>query len=148
MATAVRNLHVNAPAEQVWEYLQTPGSIVEWWPDCEEIHDITRRSDGALTFKWTDKPAGVSCHGEIAETVEEPGKTLALHLTGDLCGDLHWRVRGENGGTDLVLESDYDLPVRSLIPFLSPVRILTFQQDEADAIVEKVREHFNGEYNA
>lgn len=142
MATAIRSLHVNATAAQVWEYLQTPANIVEWWPDCEEVHDVVRRDDMHLSLKWTDKPAGVLCHGEIAETIEEPGKALDLRLTGDLCGELHWQIRGENGSTDIVFESDYDLPVRSLIPILSPVRILNFQQDEADRIVEKVCEHF------
>jgi hypothetical protein len=145
MPTAVRRIHVNVPTEQVWDFLQTPGSIVEWWPDCVEIHDVTRRGDGEVTFGWTDKPAAVTCHGEIVETVEVPGKSLVLHLVGDLCGDLHWRISSENGGTDLVFESDYDLPVRALLPFLSPFRILTFQQDEADKIAEKIREHFDHE---
>ena len=143
MSIAVRSMHLNALAEQVWDYVQAPANIVKWWPDCEEIRDVTRGNDGTVRFRWTDRPAGVVCHGEMAETVEEPGKRLHLHLTGDLCGDLRWRVQCENGGSLLTFESDYDLPVRSLVPFLSAARILAFQQDEADAVMQKVREHFD-----
>lgn len=142
MGIAVRNMHLSATAEQVWDYLRSPQSILEWWPDCEEIHDVTRPSDGGLHFKWTDRPAGVCCHGDVTETIDEPAKSLLLHLSGDLHGDIRWHVQGENGGAGVVFQSDYDLPVRSLIPFLSASRILTFQQDEADAIAQKVREHF------
>jgi uncharacterized protein YndB with AHSA1/START domain len=143
MCIATRSLHVDAAAEQVWEYLRTPANMTEWWPDCEEIHDVARSDDGAVRFKWTDKPAGVVCHGETAETLEEPEKRLRLHLTGDLCGDLRWAVQDENGGSRLTFESDYDLPVRSLVPYLSAVRILNFQRDEADAVIRRVREHFS-----
>jgi hypothetical protein len=85
----------------------------------------------------------VLCRGATTETEEAPGKAMRLHLTGDLCGDMRWLVQPENAGSRIVFVSDYDLPVRSLVPYLSPVRILTFQEDEADAIIERVREHFS-----
>ena len=53
MATAVRSMYVKATAEEVWDYLQTPRNIVEWWPNCEEIHDGQRLSEGGFAFKWT-----------------------------------------------------------------------------------------------
>ena len=119
-------------------------NIVEWWPNCEEIHDVRPLSEGGFAFKWTDKPGGVTCRGEIEETVVEPGEGIALHIAGDICGDIRWRVQQNGGGTYVTFESDYDLPVRSLIPYLSPVRILMFQQHEADAIAKKVQERFAG----
>lgn len=143
MSTATRSAFLSAPAGQVWDYLRTPGNMVEWWPDCEEIHGVARGDDGVIRFGWTDRPAGILCHGETAETEEEPGKTVRLHLTGDLCGDMRWMVQHENGGSRVIFISDYDLPVRSLVPYLSPVRILTFQEDEADVVIRRVREHFS-----
>jgi uncharacterized protein YndB with AHSA1/START domain len=142
VATTVRRIYVVATAEQVWDYLQTPKNIVDWWPNCEEIHAVRPLSEGGFVFKWTDKPAGVTCCGEIEETVVEPGEDLALHIAGDICGDIRWQVKQNEAGTHVTFESDYDLPVRALIPHLSPFRLLMFQQDEADAIMEKVTEHF------
>lgn len=142
MARAARSVHVEATVEQVWDYLRDPKSIVEWWPNCTEIHNVQACADGGCTFKWTNKPGGVTCCGEIAEFVSDPDDGIVLHLAGDICGELHWRARRENGGTQVTFDSDYDLPVRALIPYLSPVRLLTFQQQEADEIAAKVREHF------
>jgi hypothetical protein len=136
-------MQVKATAEEVWDYLQTPRNIVEWWPDCEEIHDVRSLSGGGFAFKWTDKPAGVTCRGEIETVVRTPGEGLSLHVAGDIYGDMTWRVERKNGSTCVDFASDYDLPIRALIPYLSPVRLLRFQQDEADAIVAKVRERFN-----
>jgi hypothetical protein len=144
MPTALRSIYVDAPVEQVREYLRTPASVVEWWPDCDEVHDVEQRSDGHVGFKWTDKPAGVVCHGETDETAQGSGEDILMRLSGDLCGDMSWRVQGENGGALVTFRSDYDLPVRSLIPYLSPVRLLRFQQDEADAIAAKIRAKFQG----
>jgi hypothetical protein len=143
MSTVTRSAHLSVPAEQVWDYLRAPANMIEWWPDCEEIHDVARSENGVIQFGWTDRPAGVPCHGITTETEEEPGKALRLHLTGDLCGDMRWVVQRENGGSRVIFISDYDLPVRSLVPHLSPVRILTFQDDEADAIIRTLRERFS-----
>ena len=144
MATAMRSMQVKATAEEVWDYLQTPGNIVEWWPNCEEIEDVRPLSEGRLAFKWTEKPAGVTCRGEIEAVVRTPGEGLSLHVAGDIYGDMSWRVERTNGSTRVDFASDYDLPIRALIPYLSPVRLLRFQQDEADAIVAQVRKRFNG----
>lgn len=144
MATALRNIYAPVPAEQVRDYLRTPASIVEWWPDCNEIHDVVDCGEGGCAFKWTDRPAGVVCHGEIQEQVRGAGELIALHLSGDICGEMSWQVQPENGGTHVTFRSDYDLPVRSLIPYLSPVRLLRFQEDEADAIAARIRGKFEG----
>ena len=143
MTTANRSVRVEAPADQVRDYLSTPNNIVEWWPDCVEIHDLIREP-GGYAFGWTDSPAGVPCHGEMRETVEGAGETIALRLTGDLHGLMTWRAEPEGGGTRVTFQSDYDLPVRALIPYLTPARLLRFQQDEADAVTAKVREKFGG----
>lgn len=142
MATAARSIDIHATPEEVWEYLRTPANIVEWWPGCEAIHDVAPQSDGGFTFQWIDKPAGVTCRGEIEETIVEPGEGIRLHIGGDICGEMRWRVHRENGGVRVRFESDYDLPVRALIPHLSPIRILRFQEDEADAIANRLRQRY------
>ena len=145
MARAMRSAYLETTAEDLWSFLEAPQNITEWWPNCVQIYDVKRSEDGRLAFKWVDRCGELALRGEVEEVVEQAGKRLAVHITGDIHGDMAWRLEPQNGGVKLDFESDYDLPVRSLIPFLSPVRLLTYQQDEADAIVARMRERYNGQ---
>ncbi|MCU0508185.1 MAG: SRPBCC family protein [Anaerolineae bacterium] len=144
MARALRSLHLGAPVDEVRDFLQEPANMLEWWPDCDEIDDLRVCDVGAIAFKYADKPAGVMCRGEVEERVVGDCGDVALHLTGDLHGDMRWRIEAEDGGTRVTFESDYDMPVRALIPYLSPVRLLRYQEDEADQVAAKLREKFEG----
>lgn len=118
-------------------------NIVEWWPHCQAVREGGPEAGGRFDFTWTDKPGGIVCHEEIEETVIVPGEGITLHLAGDICGDLRWQVRCENGGTHLTFVSDYSLPVRSLIAHISPIRLVAFEEHEADEIAASVRRHFS-----
>jgi hypothetical protein len=144
MARAVRSLHVGARVEQVRDFLQVPTNMLEWWPDCDEIDDLEVCDVGAIAFKYADKPAGVVCRGEIEERVLEDCGDVTLRLSGDLHGTMRWHLEPEDGGARVTFESDYDMPVRALIPYLSPVRLLRYQEDEADQIATRLREKFEG----
>jgi hypothetical protein len=143
MGTAVRDIYVGAAAEQVWDFLQVPKNIVEWWPHCEAVRDGGPEDGGRFDFTWADKRGGIVCHEEIEQAEVVPGEGITLHLAGDICGDLHWRGRGENGGTRLTFVSDYSLPLRSLIAHISPIRLVAFEEHEADEIAASVRRHFS-----
>jgi carbon monoxide dehydrogenase subunit G len=146
MATTHRSIHVEASASRVWDYLLTPESILEWWPGCVEIHSVAREGDGGYAVEWTNRPAGVMCRGEMVAACRPEGEGLAitLRVSGDLYGDMSWEVQGEGSGTRLTFRSDYDMPVRALIPYLSPYRILMYQQDEADAIIRSAASRLSG----
>ena len=143
MPRAMRSAYLETTAEDLWSFLEAPQNITEWWPNCVQIYDVRRSEDGRLAFKWVDRCGELALRGEVEEVVEQAGKRLAVHITGDIHGDMAWRLEPQNGGVKLDFESDYDLPVRSLIPFLSPMRLLTYQQDEADAIVARMKERYS-----
>jgi hypothetical protein len=135
---------LEAPVDEVRDFLQTPANMLEWWPDCDEIDDLEVCDVGAIAFKYADKPGGVACRGTIEERVLANGEDLALRLSGDLHGSMRWHLEPEDCGTRVTFESDYDMPVRALIPYLSPVRLLRYQEDEADQIAVRLREKFEG----
>lgn len=54
----------------------------KWWTDCDEIDDLEICDVEAIAFEYTDKPAGVVCHGKIEERVQKKGGGVSSHATG------------------------------------------------------------------
>lgn len=144
MTTVAISMHVKATAEQVWEYLRSSRNIVEWWPNCAALEDVPPLSEGGFAFKWTGERGEAVLRSEVEEVLAEPGEGISVHLAGDICGTIRWRVRREDGGTRVVLQTDYAVRLRPLLMHLSPLRLLRFEQDEAAAIASRVVEQFSG----
>jgi len=140
MATATIAMNVKAPADKVWAYLNATQNIADWWGNCTEVHQ--KADANSCCLEWRERISGVTLHADVVETMEQPGEQIRLHMCGDICGDILWQVRPQNGGTQVVLLSDYDLPVHRLAPYLSPYRLLTFQQTEAEAMAARIRARF------
>ena len=117
------------------------GNLADWWPHCL-CFDGKRPLPG-YCFEWLDQKTHLALLAQIEEVLAQPGVGITFHLAGDICGDIVWRVRRENGGSAVGVAADYSLPLRRMLPFMSPVRAWRFQQDEADAMLARVQARFD-----
>jgi len=64
-----KSITIESAPSKVFDYLTEPAHYLEVWPSMVEVSNPKTSPDGALSFDWTYKMAGMRFHGR-SETVE------------------------------------------------------------------------------
>ena len=125
MTTIDKEIEINAPLEEIFNFVIKPSNLQEIWPSLVETKDEKLSPDGRYSAKWTFKMNGISFRGvaEVTELVNNAwftGKTW-----GAINSTVTWTFRKKDTRTRVTVTTDYQVSLRvlSLLPkvFISKV---------------------------
>ncbi len=112
MGHITRTIHVEATPEQVFDLFADPERFPEWQVPAAEVKDITGRP-GVVGLGWTTVAtfAGRKMENHMRVTAGERPRFFEVKGTGSGNATLRGRLEPATGGTDLTIESEYDMPL-------------------------------------
>lgn len=127
MHKSVGSIEINAPADLVYEFMTTPKNLPSVFPSLMEVSNAKRSPDGAHSFDWIYKMAGVKVKGH-SETIENvSGKKIVTKNSG-IPGTFFWTYEAKGNRTILSCEAQYTIPT----PVLGAL---------AETIIAKMNDH-------
>ena len=68
-----KEVTVNAPIEQIFNYISEPSNPPEFWPSLMEIKDIQSLPNGGYSARWTYKMLGMRFEGTAEQRTKNAG---------------------------------------------------------------------------
>ncbi len=111
MESIEKTIHINAPVEEVFEYIDDPRNDPEWMPDMVEVHDVEGPPGVGRQFRWTFKMVGVPLKGHSATIEHVPNRRTVTESKGGVSSTWFADVEPAGDGTKLTMKVEYAIPV-------------------------------------
>lgn len=134
-----KSVFIDTPVERVFDYMTWPSNLPDIWPSLIDVENVERKEDGSHRFDWTYKMAGVRFHGHSEATVTEKNRTVIARNEGGIGSTFRYRYEPSDGGTQLSLEVEYEVP-RSVLEKLAEPIITRINEREADSLLKNLKE--------
>lgn len=105
------SIDIDAPIDEVFEYMDQPENQAEITPSLVESELVERLPSGGSRAKYTYSFVGVHLNGEVQATAYDPPHHITFEMGGDLEGKIDWTLEEANGGTRVTYAAEYDIPV-------------------------------------
>jgi uncharacterized membrane protein len=138
MAKLQKSITINAPVEKVFAYLSDPKNLPEIWPSMIEVKDVQPATGGGYNFSWVYKMAGMRFDGASETTEEIPNERTVTESTKGIESRFVWTYKPENGGTNLMVDIEYKVPV-PLLGKLAEAFIIKQNAQEADTLLSNLK---------
>jgi uncharacterized protein YndB with AHSA1/START domain len=105
-------IHVEATPEQVFDLFGNPERLPEWQVPAAEVKDITG-TPGTVGLGWTTASTfvGRKMESHMSVTAVERPRSFEVKSTGSGTGTVRGRFEPAAGGTDVTIESEYEMPL-------------------------------------
>lgn len=124
MVVVDHTVHIDAPVEEVYTYLDDPHNHTEVTPSLASVRNVDRLDNGGKRVEHTYTMAGISLEGELVEQTHEENRLMHFEMRGDLTGEITIETEPADDGTTVTYSAEYDLPGRVLAAVAEPfVRI-------------------------
>jgi len=133
-----KSVFVQAPIEKVFDYLNDPQKLAEYWPGMVAVKDVETLPNGGTCFNYTYKMAGILFEGKSEDIEIVPLKRMVSVTSGGIDGKVTWELEQAENGTKVLLENVYSLPVPLLGKLAEPM-INKLSENEADAILANLK---------
>jgi carbon monoxide dehydrogenase subunit G len=143
MTKLIKTIHVNAPAEDVYNFIFEPENLVEIWPSLIEIKNVQKLPNGGNKYTWVYKMAGMRFEGTGEDIEVSPFKRLTSKNEGGIDSVLSWLIEAENGGTRVSIETEYKVPI-PLLGKLAENIIVKQNEREAEVILQNLKAQLEG----
>ncbi len=128
MRKLVRSVEINAPVDRVYEFMTTPTNLPSIWPNLISVGNVQRSTDGANSFDWTYKMAGLHFRGHSRPLDVKKNELIVTRNDEGVPSTFRWMFQPKGAQTKLTVEIEYAMPV----PVVGKI---------AEAFMAKVNEH-------
>jgi uncharacterized protein YndB with AHSA1/START domain len=111
MVSVQKTITINAPQEQVFDYVANPANMPEVWPSLVEIKDVTPLPEGGHQYRWAYKMAGMRFEGSGQDIEFDPPRRTVVSNKGGIESTLTWTFSATEGGTTVNLDAAYTVPL-------------------------------------
>ena len=131
---------INAPVQEIYDYVSKPNNLLQIWPSLLEVTHQTLLPNGGYSYRWKYKMSGLRLSG-IGESIEvEPNVLLKTRNIGDFDSIATFKFQSSNIRTRVNLAFDYKLPMLLLVSNqLSENIILRMNAKEAGLLLDNLR---------
>lgn len=140
MKQITKSVRIHAPASKIYEYMTDPTNLPTVWPSMVEVSNVKRSADGAHSFDWVYKMAGVRFSGHAQTRKATQNKYVELENKAGIKSIFRWTYDGQDGATEVKLEVEYDVPVPLLGKFAEAF-LVRINEREADTLLANLKEH-------
>ncbi|MCU4716893.1 SRPBCC family protein [Halapricum hydrolyticum] len=138
MVSVSRSIHVDAPVEDVFEYLDDPRNHAEVTPSLAKVRNVEPLDNGGKRVEHTYKMAGVGLDGELVERTHEENERMVFEMRGGLEGEIEIETVDDDGGTELRYSADYELPGTVLSAVAGPF-VRRYNERELRTTLENIK---------
>jgi len=133
-----KSIAIESAPSKVFDYLTEPAHYLEIWPSMVEVSNPKTSPDGAHSFDWIYKMAGMRFHGH-SETVEvERPRFRKVRNASGIPSTFQWTFAPRGSMTDLTLEVDYEIPGALLGKLAAPF-LRRLNEREAETLLENLK---------
>ena len=142
MAKVERTITINAPVEEVCNYLSDPTNALEYVPSMTDIRNIKGEGVGR-TYDWTYKMLGISFSGKTEVVEYKPNERYVTKSSGGIASTWTYSFKAETGGTQMNLVIDFTIPVPVLGKFAERLALRQTER-EADLAMATLKDRLEG----
>ena len=139
MTKLIKMINIEAPTDEVFDFILEPTKLIEVWPNLVEATDIEKLPNGGTKFNWKYKMAGMTFDGtsEDFEVIED--ERIVSKTEGGIDSTITWICEGQEARTKLTVETDYSVPV-PLLGKLAEKLIVKSDEREMSTLLENIRD--------
>jgi uncharacterized membrane protein len=138
MKTIRKTVGIDASVDRVFTYMTDPAHLPEIWPSMVEVSNVKTQPDGAHSFDWVYKMAGIKFKGHADTTEVEKEKLVVVKNETGIPSTFRWSYEGDANHTDLTVEIEYALPVPVLGRLAEPI-VGKINEHEAEVLLENLK---------
>jgi uncharacterized membrane protein len=142
METIRKSIIINAPVENVYNYLADHANEPEWIPSMIEVKDYTGPNVGDH-FKWKYKMAGIVLEGKTNIVQRVPNKKMVSVSEGGANSTWTFIMGPSSNGTLLELTIEYQVPI-PVIGKIAEKVVLKRNDRETQLAMENIKEILEG----
>jgi len=147
MIRVEESVHVDAPRESVFEFMDDPGNQAVITPSITDIRNVEPLDDGGKRLDYTYTMAGIDLDGTLETPTYEPGERIVFGMDqGPLSGTITWTFADEAGddgepGTRVTYAADYELPSKVVERAARPF-VERYNERELRTTLENLKDRF------
>jgi uncharacterized membrane protein len=143
MARVRRNVRVDAPPDEVIEYIADVTNHPAFIPPLNAVTDLDGdpRKPGT-TWTWSYAMAGVELQGQAKTLDYEPGRLFSFQTSGGIGSTFVYSVQPQDSGTELIAEVEYEMPQTVLARALDAAAVERMNEGVADSGAENLKAIF------
>jgi uncharacterized membrane protein len=138
MKEITKSVLINAPVEKVYEFLANPENLPAVWPSLVEVKNVKWDPSGKHSFDWTYKMVGIHFHGHADTTQVEKSRRVVSKNEGGIASTFHYTYESKNGGTQLGLRVEYEMPNKVLAKLAEPL-VTRLNERETETFLNNVK---------
>lgn len=143
MAKITKSIRINAPLEKVYSFLCDPNNLPIIWPSMVEVSNVKTAPDGAHSFSWVYKMAGLKIEG-AGETIEiVPHKKVVVENKRGIHSVHTYLYSREGEQTILEMHVEYPIPM-PLLGKMAEAVIVKINDHEADILLNNLKAKMEG----
>lgn len=133
-----RSIEINAPVESVYAFLTDPNNLLEIWPSMVEVSNVERSDNGAHSFDFVYKMAGVRFNGHTDASDVEMNKRVYAKNEGGIPSTFEYLYQPMAGGTRLSINVEYAIPGQVLSKLADPI-VHRINEHEAELLLKNLK---------
>jgi uncharacterized membrane protein len=136
-----KEVTVNTSIETIFDYINTPSNLPEFWPSLMEIKDIKLLPNGGYSDRWVYKMLGMLFKGTAECTQIFPHQLITWETKGSIKSTIMWTFRPWGRKTRVTLRVKYKIPIPLLGKWAEGI-IVRMNEQEGDAMMAYLRARF------
>lgn len=139
MAKVEKSVRINTPVERIFDYINTPTNLPEFWPSMVEAKDIQKLPNGGNRFRWVYKMAGMRFEGISEDTDVVPNQKVVSKTEGGLESIVTWDLQTEGESTIVRFLAEYTVPI-PLLGKLAEAFIVRQNEHESEVLLANLKD--------
>lgn len=139
MLTVRDHIHIAAPPEEVFAFLDQPERHTECIPSLTESSLIQRLENGGSRVRFTARFLGLNYSGEMRTTDYTPPERIIWSLSGDLHGTIRWYLESTENGTSFTCAVTYVPPGPSFLHLILPPLVRHYTERELQKLLARLK---------
>jgi carbon monoxide dehydrogenase subunit G len=135
---------IEAPVNEVYEYMDDPHSHAEVTPSITDVRNVKTLENGGKRLEYTYTMGGVGLDGELEEVEHVENSRMTFEMKGELEGKIDLTYEGENGRTRMTYSAEYDVPTKVLEKLVEPF-VRKYNGRELRTTLENVKTRMEAE---
>jgi carbon monoxide dehydrogenase subunit G len=133
-----KSIDINVTPERAYDHVTRPENLLAIWPSLVEVTNIERKSDGAHSFDWAYKMAGVRFHGKARTTRVDRNKYAEVLNEGGIPSIFMWRYQPQGRGTRVTVDVEYTIPA-PVLGKLAEALIAKINEREIETLLDNLK---------
>ncbi len=133
-----KNIEINAPVQQVFDFVTQPTNLPKIWPSMVEVNNVRRDANGQHEFDWVYKMAGMRFNGHAKTLQVRQNEFVETKNEAGIPSTFRWSYEARGNTTRVTLEIDYSVPT-PVFGRLAEAVVVKLNEREAETMLANLK---------